>query len=57
MIVASSPVLKLDLDVDPGRKVETHERINRLRRGIEDVDEALMCAHLEVLAAVFVLVR
>src|SRR2546421_4030657 len=48
---------ELDLDVDAGRQVETHERVDGLRRGVEDVDEALVRTHLEVLARVLVLVR
>src|SRR6188472_298316 len=47
---------ELDLDVDTGRQVETHERVDCLRCRIDDVDEALVRAHLEVLAAVLVLV-
>ena len=47
---------ELDLDVDAGRQVETHQRVDRLRRGVDDVDEALVGAHLEVLAGVLVLV-
>src|SRR3954470_22733662 len=50
-------ISELDLDVDAGRKVETHERVDRLRRGRVDVDEALVRAHLEVLAGVLVLER
>src|SRR5690606_4028196 len=49
--------LELDLDVDAGRKVEPHERVDRLGRRIDDVDQPLVRAHLEVLAAVLVLVR
>src|SRR5690349_1176030 len=52
-----SSTSELDLDVDAGREVETHERVDRLRRGVNDVDEALVGAHLEVLAGVLVLVR
>src|SRR5215472_13416602 len=48
---------ELDLDVDTGRQVQPHERVDGLRRGIDDVDQALVCAHLEVLARVLVLVR
>src|SRR5689334_14385883 len=48
---------ELDLDVDAGRQVETHQRVDGLRRGVDDVDETLVGAHLEVLAAVLVLVR
>src|SRR5690606_266486 len=39
-----------------GRKVQTHERVDRLGGGVDDVDEALVGALLEVLAAVLVLV-
>src|SRR5207248_10347587 len=49
--------LQLDLDVDTGGQVEPHQRVDRLRRGVEDVDEPLVRAHLEVLARVLVLVR
>src|SRR6266508_6973876 len=52
-----SATSELDLDVDAGRQVETHERVDRLRRGVDDVDEPLVGAHFEVLAAVLVLVR
>src|SRR4051794_2405030 len=47
----------LDVHVDGGREVDAHERVDRLRRRVEDVDEPLVRAHLEVLAAVLVLVR
>src|SRR5262245_28483722 len=47
---------ELDLDVDAGRQVQPHERVDGLRRGIDDVDQALVRAHLEVLARVLVLV-
>src|SRR5690606_13316329 len=57
VIVISCPASELDLDVHVSRQVESHERVDRLRRGIDDVDEALVRAHLEVLAAVLVLVR
>src|SRR3954447_19203223 len=48
---------QLDLDVDAGREVEPHERVDRLRRGRVDVDQALVRAHLEVLPRVLVLER
>src|SRR5215217_3453885 len=47
----------LDVDIDTGRQVDAHERVDRLRRRVEDVDQPLVGAHLEVLAAVLVLVR
>src|SRR6478672_3409866 len=47
---------ELDLDVDACGKVETHQRVDGLRRGVDDVDQALVGAHLEVLAGVLVLV-
>src|SRR3954470_7329432 len=52
-----SDASELDLDVDAGRKVESHERVDGLRGRVDDVDEPLVGAHLEVLAAVLVLVR
>src|SRR5690554_3720770 len=57
MMVRSFPASELDLDVHVRRQVESHERVDGLRRGIDDVDQALVGAHLEVLAAVLVLVR
>ncbi|MBG9885443.1 hypothetical protein ABE10_02345, partial [Bacillus toyonensis] len=44
------------LDVDVGREVETHQRVDGLGRRVDDVDQTLVGAHLEVLAAVLVLV-
>src|SRR5215472_3919587 len=49
--------LKLDLDVDAGRKVELHQRVDRLRRGIDDVEETFVRSDLELLAAFLVYVR
>src|SRR3954468_11286482 len=51
-----SSTSELDLDVHAGRQVEPHERVNRLRGGVDDVDETLVRAHLKVLAGVLVLV-
>src|SRR5699024_10519762 len=48
---------KLDFDVDAGGQVEAHQRVDRLRRRIHNVDKPLMCAHLEMLAAVLVFMR
>src|SRR6218665_414423 len=56
LVVADTVTSELDLDVNIGRKVEPHERIDSLRRRVNDVDETLMGAHFEVLAAVLVLV-
>src|SRR6266516_3017847 len=52
----SFPLLELDLDVHPGRQVQALQLLNRLRGGFHDVDEPLVREHLEVLAAVLVLV-
>src|SRR5699024_9978535 len=46
----------LDIDVDTCRKIDAHESVNGLRGWVESVDEALVGAHLEVLARVLVLV-
>src|SRR5690554_4365904 len=56
LLMICVPLSELDLDVDSGRQVESHERVDGLRRRVEDVDEPLVGAHLEVLAAVLVLV-
>src|SRR4051812_14042909 len=61
-VVPLNPVViavasELDLDVHVRRQVEPHERVDRLRRRVDDVDQPLVRAHLEVLAAVLVLVR
>src|SRR2546423_5571194 len=49
--------LQLDLDVHAGRQLEPLQLLHRLGRGVQDVDEPLVREHLEVLAAVLVLVR
>src|SRR5690606_25079437 len=49
---------QLNLDVDARRQViETLERVHRLRRGRQDVDQPLVRADLEVLPRVLVLER
>src|SRR4051794_28396409 len=49
---------ELDLDVDAGREViQALQRVDGLRGGLEDVDEPLVRADLEVLARVLVLER
>ena len=42
--------LKFDFDVDAGWKIELHQAVNGLGRGVDDVEEALVGAHLELLA-------
>src|SRR6266550_7937155 len=50
--------LDLDLDVDARRKrVQALQAVDRLRRRLEDVDQALVRTDLEVLARVLVLER
>src|SRR5262249_54217171 len=48
---------ELDLDVDARGEIELHQRINRLRRRIDDIEQALVRAHLELLTALLVDVR
>src|ERR687885_2929853 len=56
--ISPSPEREPDLDVNAGRQVvEPLERVDRLRRGLVDVDEALVRADLEVLLRVLVLER
>src|SRR5215813_9248610 len=50
-------ISELDLDVDAGREVEPHERVDRLRGRRVDVDQPLVRADLEVLPRVLVLER
>src|SRR5690242_1088791 len=57
VIAMISESSELDLDVDASRKVKPHQRVDRLRRRIDDVDQPLVRPHLEVLARVLVLVR
>src|SRR6476469_2222702 len=57
MVSRAPQASELDLDVDTGREVEPHQRVDGLRRGVDDVDQPLVRAHREVLAAVLVLVR
>src|SRR5512147_2765439 len=52
-----SPRSELDFDVDAARKVELHERVHGLWRRVQDVDEALVRAHLELLPGGLVHVR
>ena len=52
-----SGLLHLQFDVDTGGKVEALQGLDRLAGRFDDVDEALVDAHLEVLAAVLVDVR
>src|SRR4051812_27799543 len=54
---AESAGLDLDLDVDARRQLDALQAVNGLGVRIDDVDEALVDAHLEVLARVLVDVR
>ena len=47
--VKDSGVLNLDLNLNTGWKVDALEAVNGLLLGINDVDQTLMDAHLEVL--------
>src|SRR5437016_1399481 len=49
--------LELDLDVNTGRQIELHQRIDGLRSRIDNVEKPLVGAHLELLAALLVDVR
>src|SRR5215475_12747196 len=55
--VAMKALSLLDVHVDAGGQVDAHQRVDRLRCRVEDVDQSLVRPHLEVLAAVLVLVR
>src|ERR1700716_387944 len=47
----------LDPDVDTGGQIELHQRVHRLRRRIDDIEQTLVRAHLELLAALLVDMR
>ena len=49
-ITAVSCYLELDLDINASRQVEAHERIDSVGRRVKDVDQALVRAHLKLLA-------
>src|SRR3954470_5905322 len=48
---------RLDLHIDAGRQIELHQRVDGLRRRLEDVDQPLVGANLELLARLLVDVR
>src|SRR6266481_4690150 len=48
---------ELDLDVDAGGQIELHQRIDGLRGRIDNIEQALVRAHLELLAALLVDMR
>src|SRR5436309_12327318 len=54
---AHAALLELDLHVDAGRQVELAERVDRLLRRLEDVEQTLVGADLELLARLLVDVR
>src|SRR5271169_4014881 len=49
--------LKLDFDIDAGGQVELHQRVDRLRRRVDDVEHPLVGANLELLARFLVDMR
>src|SRR5512145_1556859 len=48
---------RLDLHVHAGRKIQLHQRVDGLRRRLEDVDQSFVRAQLELLARFLVDVR
>src|SRR6185312_8997074 len=52
-----SKPLELDLDVDTGGQIELHESIDGLRGRVDNVEKALVGAHLELLTALLVDMR
>src|SRR5271156_3124635 len=56
-IVLLHRALELDLDVDAGSEIELHQRIDCLRRRIDDVEQALVRTHFELFAAFLVDMR
>ena len=52
--LANLTVLDLDFDVDTGRQLDALQAVDGLSIWLDDVDNALMNAHLKVLSRVFV---
>ena len=48
--------LQLDLDVNAGGELQAHESLDRLVGRLQNVDQTLMSAALELLTAILVLV-
>jgi large subunit ribosomal protein L2 len=46
--------LQLNLDVNPCRKVETHEGIYCFWRWFQDIDKSFMCPHLKLLPSILI---
>ena len=51
------PGSDLDLDVDAGRKLQPHQRVDRLGGRVQNIDQTLVDALLELLAGFLVDVR
>src|SRR5262245_7383044 len=56
-LVMAAPSPDLDFDVDARRQIELGQRVHRLRPRVIDVEQALVGAQLELLAALLVDVR
>src|SRR5579875_3404771 len=46
--------LQLDFDIDASRELQAHQRIDGLARRLDDVDQPLMRADLELLARILI---
>ena len=48
---------ELDLDLNTSGELDVHQSVHSLLRGLDDVNETLVRSHLELLAAILVLVH
>ena len=48
---------ELNLDIDTGCEIEFHQRVDRLRRRVDDIEHALVSTNLELLSRLLVDVR
>jgi hypothetical protein len=48
------PLGQLDLNINPSRQIELHQRVNGLRGGLHDIEQPLIRAHFELLTQLFV---
>ena len=46
--------LLLDLNINAGGELETHQRVHHGGRRIDDIYQTLVCSHLKLLASLFV---
>src|SRR5688572_26958000 len=49
-----TPPLQLDFDINPGRKIQAHQRPNRAAAWLEHIDQPFVCPDFELLLRILV---